>query len=126
MTEIHDGGCHCRRVLFRAQGQPKFISVCHCESCRRTTGAAFSTWVGFPSDAVDWRGDGQSVYASSPGVRRGFCKTCGTPLSYQSEKWPGETHILIGAFNDPSPFTPSSDYMPEERLAWIRPITEKS
>lgn len=125
MSAAHEGSCHCGRVTFRAGGAPTFVSACHCDSCRRTTGAAFSTWVGFASGDVEWSGDGPYFYASSMGVKRGYCKSCGTPLTYQSDKWPGETHFLIGVFRDPSPFAPRSDYMIEERLSWVRPVTEK-
>ncbi len=125
MTADHDGACHCGRVKFRASGAPKFVSACHCESCRRTTGGAFSTWVGFPSTQVEWTGDSPYFYASSMGVKRGFCKSCGTPLTYQSDKWPDETHFLIGVFNDPALFAPKSDYMVEERLTWVKPVAEK-
>ncbi|NWG92293.1 MAG: GFA family protein [Parvularculaceae bacterium] len=114
----HEGGCHCRQVRFRAAGAPKFVSRCHCESCRRTTGGAFSTWVGFPADAVEWTAGAPVFYASSMGVKRGFCRSCGTPLSYESDRWPGERHFLIGVFDEPKAFTPTSDYMKEEALAW--------
>lgn len=125
MSGAYDGSCHCGRVTFRAAGAPKFVSVCHCESCRRTTGGAFSTWVGFPSAQVEWSGESPAFYSSSMGVERGFCRSCGTPLTYQSDKWPGETHFLIGVFSDPSLFAPRSDYMIEEKLAWVKPVTEK-
>lgn len=115
----HEGGCHCRRVRYRASTAPKFVSRCHCESCRRTTGAAFSTWVGFDSAAVEWTGESPVFYASSLGVKRSFCPTCGTSLSFQGEKWPNETHFLLGTFDDPSTFTPSGDYMKEEALPWV-------
>jgi hypothetical protein len=114
----HEGGCHCGKVRFKASSAPKFVSRCHCESCRRTTGAAFSTWVGFTAEAVEWTGEAPAFYASSKGVKRGRCKSCGTPLSYESEKWPGERHFLIGVFDDPRQFTPAGDYLPEEGLAW--------
>jgi hypothetical protein len=52
------------------------------------------------------------------GVKRGFCRSCGTPLSYESDKWPGEHHFLIGVFDDPKAFTPTSDFMKEEALSW--------
>ncbi|MDZ7627654.1 MAG: GFA family protein [Parvularculaceae bacterium] len=121
----HNGSCHCGRVTFRADGDPKFISACHCDSCRRSTGAAFSVWAGFPSTHVNWLGESPTFYASSKGVQRGFCRSCGTPLSYQGEKWPEETHFLIGVFKDPSPFAPKSDYMVEGRLSWVKPVVEK-
>ena len=114
-----EGSCHCGAVRYSASGGPKFVSRCHCGSCRRTTGGAFSTWVGFRDDQVAWRG-GPSFYASSPGVKRGFCRACGTPLSFQSDKWAGETHFLIGTFKDPNAFTPAGDYLKEEALHWLK------
>lgn len=116
---IARGGCHCGRVRFEAAGSPKFISRCHCESCRKTTGAAFSTWVGYNVDAVAWTTDPPSFYSSSPGVKRGYCRACGTPLSYESDKWPGERHFLIGVFDNPRAFTPTGDFQKDEALDWI-------
>jgi hypothetical protein len=115
-----EGGCRCRKVRFRATGAPKFVSRCHCDSCRRTTGGAFSTWVGFGANATEWTGEAPAIYASSAGVKRGFCKSCGTPLSYESDKWPGEHHFLIGVFDDPRAFAPTGDYLKDEALDWVR------
>lgn len=123
MTEnigAHEGGCHCRKVRFRATGAPKFVSRCHCNSCRKTTGAAYSTWVGFDAGAVQWTGAAPAFYASSPGVKRGYCSSCGTPLSYESDKWPGERHFLIGVFDKKDAFAPTSDFMKEEALNWVK------
>jgi len=38
---------------------------------------------GFPRQAVSIERGQMSYYASSPGVRRGFCGTCGTFLNYE-------------------------------------------
>ena len=115
-----EGGCHCRRVRFRAEGDPKFVSRCHCDSCRRTTGGAYSTWVGFGGEALSWTTETPAFYASSTGVKRSFCPSCGTSLSFAGEKWPDEIHFLIGAFDDPRAFTPTSDYLKEEALDWVK------
>lgn len=117
---VVEGGCHCQAVRFAATGAPKFIARCHCDSCRRTTGAAFSTWVGFRDEQVVWTG-ARAIYESSKGARRGFCRNCGTPLSFQGDKWPGETHLLIGAFDDARPFVPTGDAFAEEALSWCAP-----
>lgn len=124
-AKVREGGCHCGRVRFRTTGAPRFVERCHCESCRRTTGGAFSTWIGFPSDSVEWLAEPPTDYASSAGVRRGFCRSCGTPISFGSGRWPNETHLLIGAFDDPAAFTPTGDFFPEEALPWVRRMTEQ-
>lgn len=115
-----EGGCHCGKVRFRVSAPPKFVSRCHCDSCRRTTGAAFSTWVGFAAGDAEWIAGSPAIYSSSLGVKRGRCADCGTPLTYESDKWPGERHFLIGAFDQPNAFIPKTDYMPAEALGWVK------
>lgn len=122
MGETRTGGCQCGAVRFAAGGQPRFVANCHCRDCRRATGAAFSTWVGYRDEALDWTGE-RAIHESSPGVARGFCAVCGTPLSFGGGKWPGETHLLIGAFDDPAGLVPSGDVFTDEKLDWapLRP-----
>lgn len=120
MSKTNNGGCQCGAVKFSASGAPKFVANCHCASCRKATGAAFSTWVGFLADRVKWQNEAPTFYASSETVQRGFCRQCGSPLTYAGAKWPGETHILIGAFDDPAIFTPHTEVFTDEALPWAR------
>lgn len=115
---IAQGGCQCGRVRFETSGAPGFVCNCHCVSCRKATGAAFSTWVGFKDDQVRWLKEEPASYASSPGVKRGFCAACGAPMTYAGDQWPGETHILIGMFDDPSAFVPRKDVFTGDALPW--------
>lgn len=115
---IHNGGCQCGAARFEFSGAPKFVSNCHCQSCRKATGAAFSTWVGFKDENVRWLTKEPAFHASSPGVKRGFCSACGTPLTYAGETWAGETHFLIGVLDDPTAFTPRGEVFTEDALAW--------
>lgn len=117
MTEIRTGGCRCGTVRFAAHGAPRFVANCHCRDCRRSTGAAFSTWVGYQSEAVSWTRE-PAVHATSPDVRRGFCSRCGTPLSYSGRRWAAETHLLVGTFDDPAGLVPTEDSFADERLPW--------
>ncbi|MEE2567714.1 GFA family protein [Hyphobacterium marinum] len=114
------GRCGCGAVSFVTEGPPKFVANCHCGDCRKATGAAFSTWVGYRNDQVRWTGE-RTVFQSSPGVSRGFCAACGSPLTYQGEKWPGETHLLIGAFDQPEAFIPTGHVFADEALPWSKP-----
>lgn len=119
MTQIHfTGHCLCGSVRFRAEGAPKWAAYCHCQSCRRQTGAPVSAYAGFESARVTWQGE-PAVYESSPGVRRGFCARCGSTLYYQGNRWPGETHLHLGVFDRPEAITPAGHAFREERLAWL-------
>ena len=118
MTE-HKGGCLCGAVRFEAHGAPKWTGVCHCASCRKHTGAPVSAFAGYERAKVDFISGAPTFFASSEGVRRGFCGRCGATLTYEGAPWPGEIHIHIGAFDDPSAFPPEGEGFPDERLAWF-------
>ena len=117
-TCIRTGHCLCGAVTFTARGAAKFISNCHCESCRRASSAPSLTWAGFLDSQVAIAGEALRKYSSSPGVIRGFCGACGSPISYQGERWAGETHLAVCAFDAPETMAPSSDHLAEEKLPW--------
>ena len=122
---LHLATCQCGGARAEMSGAPKFVSNCHCAACRKATGAAFSTWVGFKEEQVRWTGGEPSFYASSAGVKRGYCAKCGTPLTYASDKWPGETHFLIGVMEKPDAYTPTGDVFADEALPWAQHIEDK-
>ena len=39
MTQKFEGGCLCGAVRFTTTGQPKGVYWCHCQSCRKHSGA---------------------------------------------------------------------------------------
>jgi len=119
-TQAH-GRCHCGRVKFAASFPSRFACHCHCESCRRAHGAAFVTWIGFPSPQVEiTEGAGQlATHVSSPGTARKFCRHCGTKLFFESARWPNETHVVLAAFDDPVDRAPDGHAFFEEHVAWI-------
>lgn len=36
------GGCHCGAVRFETPDAPVYAAICHCEDCRRQSGAPYS------------------------------------------------------------------------------------
>ena len=58
---------------------------------------------------VEWTPREPDYYASSPIARRGFCKACGTPLSFD---YPDNDRmdLTIGSFDDPSVFEPKRHF----------------
>jgi hypothetical protein len=116
---IHQGRCLCGAVGFEARGAPKWVLWCHCESCRRHSGAPASVFASFADDAVTITRGEIAKYRSSPGVDRGFCAQCGSTLTCGNEKLPGETHFHIGAFVDAAALAPVGTFFAEERLPWF-------
>ena len=123
MTERYQGRCLCGAVRFEATGAPKWVLWCHCESCRRHSGAPASVFVSFADDVVRVTTGEIAKYQSSPGVERGFCARCGSTLTCSNAKLPGETHYHIGAFEDAAALTPTGELFRKERLPWFAPRT---
>jgi hypothetical protein len=78
-----------------------------------------ATWAGFPEDRVAFAGAAPADHASSPGVRRTFCPTCGTPLAYRGGRWPGEVHLLVATFDAPEDLPPRAHVNVGEKLPWV-------
>lgn len=103
-----EGGCRCGAVAFRARAEPEVVVYCHCRDCRRSSGAPISLWAGYRSERVELTRGEPTVYESSPGVRRSFCGTCGSPISFEDEQLPGETYLPGGVFDAPEALVPGS------------------
>lgn len=113
------GRCLCGAVRFEIWGEDLWSVHCHCESCRRQTASAFTTFFGVASDAWRWTGVAPSVYVSSPGVERRFCPTCGSPISFEATKFPGETHFYAALLEDQGAVAPTAHVHWEERAPWV-------
>jgi len=121
MTGFYDGGCLCGAVRFRAEGEPKWVLWCHCQSCRRHSGAPASVFVAFDDRSVESVQGQIARFASSPGVVRGFCAACGSTLTCSNDRWPGETHFHVGAFDEAARLAPTGELFADERLPWVAP-----
>ena len=86
MTDVeHAGRCLCGAVRYRATGAPEWIANCHCDSCRRATGAPVTTYAGFPAERFAYVAGEPVRFHSSPGVTRTFCivNPSETPVAIQ-------------------------------------------
>jgi hypothetical protein len=114
-----EGGCICGAVRFVARGEPKGVFWCHCQSCRRHSGAPVSVFVGYEKDTYTVTKGEITKFKSSPGTTRGFCRTCGSTLTCESAMLPTETHFHVGSFDDATKFAPTKHYFRNEQLPWL-------
>ena len=119
MNDVWEGRCLCGDVRFRASGPPKWTIWCHCQSCRKHSGAPASAFAAFDAVKVEMTRGAISKYHSSPGTVRGFCARCGSTLTCEGERSPGELHVHVGAFDRAADLAPIAEVYPEERLYWV-------
>jgi len=113
------GGCLCGAVRYRAEGEASHPTLCHCNSCRRAAGAPLVAWVTFPLAQFAFTKEAPASYRSSPPVVRTFCRTCGTPLTYEHATYPGAIDVTVASLDDPSAFPPADHTWTSERIVWL-------
>ena len=88
------GHCLCGRVRYEADAELSAIIHCHCETCRRTHGSAFSSIAAVPKKSFRWVAGEEllSTFESSPGKFRRFCSLCGSHLIAERE---GHGHMML-------------------------------
>ncbi len=119
------GRCHCGAIQFDAPENAVFRTICHCEDCRRQSGAPFLAWAMFPREAVAVRGEPR-VYASSATGRRSFCGECGAGLFFSNAALEamGMMQVRIAALDHPEAAPPIAQVQTAERIGWIDEIAE--
>jgi hypothetical protein len=78
------------------------------------------TWVGVPDPQFRLLCDERAVrrFETSSGAFRSYCANCGSHLFYQSERWPGETHVVRAAFDGEIDREPQVHVYWDEHIPW--------
>jgi hypothetical protein len=113
------GGCLCGAIRYEAGAPFSSVSICHCRSCRRASGAPSVGWFVLPRSRFRWLQGAPTLFASSPPVKRGFCDRCGTPLSYQHSDAPDDIELTTMSLDEPGPVRPTREIWLSERVAWV-------
>jgi hypothetical protein len=113
------GSCVCGRFAFEVDPPLQLMTHCHCTYCRKSHGVAFATYVGVPPANFRWtKGAGeQQRYASSPGLTRPFCPTCGSKVPGEPE---GELSFFPAGLLDGDPgCRPGAHMYTGSKAAWF-------
>ena len=108
------GGCQCGAVRFSVERLGR-ASLCHCRMCQKAFGGFFGPLV--DAHGLTWTKGGPSYFQSSNLARRGFCQSCGTPLTFELQG--GPPNVAIGAFDDPAAITPAVQVGLEGKLPYV-------
>lgn len=116
----YSGRCYCSAIRFEVDGEPKDISLCHCNDCRLHSGAPVMAWAGFATNELRvTQGSPKTINVSGTAVRS-FCGDCGTGLFYHNaELLPGMVEIQYSTFENPDALVPTMQVQTAERLGWM-------
>jgi hypothetical protein len=94
------GNCLCGKVQYEITAEIGDIVHCHCITCRKAHGSAFSSVAAVnDSDFKLTGGDSLKYFESSEGKKRYFCINCGTHVYAKRD---ATAHIILrlGSVND--------------------------
>jgi hypothetical protein len=118
MRERITGGCQCGAVRYALNEAPSGPSICHCRMCQKAFGSFFAPLTGVPIAAFAVTRGTLSVFKSSDQAERGFCRDCGTPLTFRYLDRP-RISVSIGSLDQPERIPPQNQYGIESRLSWF-------
>jgi hypothetical protein len=121
-TGTAKGSCFCGAVQFTVDLPTLWCAHCHCSMCRRAHGAGFVTWVGVPRGSFHLVAGDEVLtrFQSSAQAVRSFCSRCGSTLLFESQRWPGEVHVVRANFDTPIDREPSANVYWSDRVEWAR------
>jgi len=98
------GGCFCGQVTYFSTALPDALVNCHCQTCRRLSGAPFLTLGNFPAAAITWTSGADSLRRKqySDLADRTHCAECGSPISMQYKFQQDQISITAGSINEES------------------------
>jgi len=114
------GTCHCGAVSYEAGGPVLRVAHCHCDDCRKISGATYNTALVLKSGHFRIT-KGEEVliaYESSPGKFRCFCGVCGSPVYAYMKYKPEIVIIRAGILNDALKVAPQMHIWVNAKAPW--------
>ena len=118
------GQCHCGAIRYSMPTAVEHHALCHCQDCRRHSGAPMVGWALANRSDVEMTGT-PKIYASSEHGRRHFCPDCGSGLFYTNEAiFPGQIDVQTATLDDPDLIPAGAQIQIAERIGWMEKLNE--
>lgn len=115
----HRGHCRCGSVVIVARSEPELSVYCHCDDCRRATGAPVLASVGFPKMFISWEAAETLAHYKAGTATRLFCNRCGSPVAQEHDSAGHMTFFNTGFMDDPEAFPPTYHTFAGKKLSWL-------
>lgn len=116
----YSGSCLCGGVKYSGESQVPEYGFCHCESCKKASGSAFSANIGVDSYSfvVDDPKSFLKEFESSSGTHRFFCSNCGSPVFSKIDDIPEFVRIRLGTLDTDFDAKPSRHTFTNSKASW--------
>lgn len=114
------GSCLCGSIRFETTQPLEGIDHCHCSACRKSHGAAFSTFGRVAKEAlqVTTGEDRIKTFVSAGGAQRRFCSDCGSNLFFEHPAVPPFAFVAIGSLDEDPGNRPEAHIFVGSKAAW--------
>lgn len=114
---MRTASCNCGAIRIEARGEPVRVGLCHCTTCRKESGAPFTTNAIWRADSVMVEGETASWQDTTDA--RHFCPSCGSAL-FGIAEGTGEVEIRLGVFDQaPTDLVPTYELWSVRRERWM-------
>lgn len=113
------GKCLCGAVTYSVKAEPLVTINCHCEDCRRSTGAVFGTNVMVPEDSVEINGTlSRYEHTADSGniMTKMFCPACGSLVAGTSSGRHNVLSLRAGTIDDLDKIDPAVNVFLDSRV----------
>ena len=117
------GSCLCRAVTYRTNSAALKTFNCHCEDCRKCSGAPYLTNIFVKEDDLNIQGNLKNyVHQSESGnkITKKFCNKCGCQMFSFNEGRPGLVRIHAGTVNELDKIKPQGDVWVSRKIPSIK------
>lgn len=118
-TDQFKGGCLCGAIRYRSTSPPLRGVICHCEMCRKHSGAPALAFVHFDKASFSWLRTEPVWYRSSPFAERGFCAVCGSTIGMREEVLSERVQVCVGSLDEPGRIQIQDHVWTTSQLEWF-------
>ncbi|MEZ5572207.1 MAG: GFA family protein [Halioglobus sp.] len=116
------GSCQCGDVTYTVNAEPLFTYACHCSSCQKRTGSAFSLGAIIATTALDLKGalTAWSRLSDQGNTNTRYsCASCGNIIYGLSDNNPELAKLQPGTLEDTSAVEPEVHIWTSKKQPWL-------
>jgi hypothetical protein len=118
----HNGGCLCGAVRYQLKTRPMAVNACHCDACKKLTGATNLLMLVGAREAFAHEGEVQGYRRTADSGREVDvvrCAHCGVRMWHEPLSAPALVFIAAGTLDDPHWVVPASHIWVEKASAGV-------